>query len=52
MADQTVVLPKGKIEPLSRSNQVEVPEEAFFVNGEEWYLMPDLVDRHIHVEPE
>jgi hypothetical protein len=52
LADQTVVVRNGVIELLGSSDQVEVPREALIVDGHGRYLMPGLVDMHVHVTNE
>ncbi|MGB8983219.1 MAG: amidohydrolase family protein [Anaerolineales bacterium] len=47
---QTVVVRDGIIERIGDSAQVEVPAEALVIDGRGRYLMPGLVDMHVHVE--
>ncbi|MBI5934826.1 MAG: amidohydrolase family protein [Chloroflexi bacterium] len=50
--DQTVVVRDGAIESIGSSGQIEVPAEALIVDGRGKYLMPGLVDMHVHVTNE
>jgi len=46
---QTVVVRDGVIESIGNSGQVQVPNEALVTNGQGKYLIPGLVDMHVHV---
>ncbi len=52
LADQTVIVRNGVIETIGNSKQVIVPDSALVVDGRGKYLMPGLVDMHIHIEYE
>lgn len=49
---QTVIVRDGIIETIGDSGQVVVPEGAQVINGTGKYLLPGLVDMHVHVEDE
>jgi hypothetical protein len=49
LEDQTVIVRDGVIELIGDSAQVQVPNEAFIVDGQGKYLIPGLVDMHVHV---
>ena len=48
----TGIVREGVIELIGSSNQIEVPREALIVDGREKYLMPGLVDMHVHIQYE
>lgn len=50
--NQTVIVHDGIIETIGDSNQVSVPDEAVVVDSHGKYLMPGLVDMHVHIEYE
>lgn len=52
LEDQTVVVRNGAVELLGNSEQVQVPDEALVVDGQGKYLIPGLVDMHVHVTNE
>jgi imidazolonepropionase-like amidohydrolase len=47
---QTVLIRNGSIERIGNSRQVEVPQDALVIDGGGKYLMPGLVDMHVHIE--
>jgi imidazolonepropionase-like amidohydrolase len=47
---QTVIVRDGRIDLIGNSGQVEVPSDAMVIDGRGKYLMPGLVDMHVHVE--
>lgn len=47
---QTVIVEKGLIAALGPVNQVEVPTDSIRVDGHDRYLLPGLVDMHVHLE--
>jgi hypothetical protein len=49
LENQTVIVRAGAIESIESSEQVQVPDEALIVDGQGKYLMPGLVDMHVHV---
>ena len=52
LENQTVVMRDGVIEMLGASAQVKVPDDALMVDGQGNYLMPGLVDMHVHIQDE
>jgi imidazolonepropionase-like amidohydrolase len=48
--DQTVIVRDGLIEEIGYSNQVLIPDGAMVIDGRGQYLMPGLVDMHVHIE--
>ena len=52
LEDQTVIVRDGVIEMIGNSKQVQVPDDALIVDGKGKYLMPGLVDMHVHVQDE
>ena len=50
--NQTVIVRDGLIETIGDSDQVTIPENAMIVDGEDKYLIPGLVDMHVHIESE
>ena len=49
---QTVLVRDGVIEMVGNSAQVQVPRDALVVDGQGRYLMPGLVDMHVHIQDE
>ncbi len=49
LESQTVLVRDGVIEQIERSEQVYVPAEAHIIDGQGKYLMPGLVDMHVHL---
>ena len=49
---QTVIVRDGVIEMIGSSDQVQVPDDALVVDGQGKYLMPGLVDMHVHIQDE
>lgn len=52
IGNQTVVIKGERIESIGLSDDIEVPSEALIINGVGKYLMPGLVDMHVHIEHE
>jgi len=52
LENQTIVVRDGVIETLGNSEQVQVPDDALVVDGQGKYLIPGLVDMHVHVTNE
>ena len=52
LENQTVIVRDGVIEMIGNSEQVQVPDEALVIDGQGKYLMPGLVDMHVHVTNE
>ncbi len=50
LKNQTVIVRDGVIEAIGPSGQVQVPDEALIVDGRGKYLMPGLVDLHVHIQ--
>ena len=50
MENQTVIVRDGLIEAIGNSDQVLIPQEAKVIDGHGQYLMPGLVDMHVHIE--
>jgi imidazolonepropionase-like amidohydrolase len=48
--NQTVIVRDGLIERIGDSDQVLIPEGAMVIDGRGQYLMPGLVDMHVHIE--
>jgi len=46
--NQTVVITAGLITSIQKSNKTRIPENATVINGLDKYLIPGLVDAHIH----
>ncbi|SFR51867.1 Imidazolonepropionase [Robiginitalea myxolifaciens] len=46
--NQTVVVTGNEITDIKKSNRIRVPENAQIVDGSEGYLIPGMVDAHIH----
>lgn len=47
LADQTVIIDEGKIQSIGPN--LSVPSDAMIVNGEGKYLIPGLIDSHVHL---
>src|SRR2546422_9361934 len=45
---QTVIVRDGRIVEIGAAEQVKIPEGALRIDGQGKYLMPGLVDMHIH----
>lgn len=52
LEDQTVIVRDGVIEMIGSNDQVQVLNEALVVDGRGKYLMPGLVDMHVHIQYE
>jgi imidazolonepropionase-like amidohydrolase len=52
VSDQTVIVQEGVIETIGNSDQISIPVDAVVIDGREKYLMPGLVDMHVHIEYE
>jgi imidazolonepropionase-like amidohydrolase len=50
LENQTVLVRDGVIAAIGRSDEVRVPPEARVIDGRGRYLIPGLVDMHIHIE--
>lgn len=49
---QTVIVRDGVIEMIGDSGQVQAPDDALVVDGQGKYLMPGLIDMHVHIQDE
>ena len=49
LTDQTVIVRSDRIEALGATADVEVPAEAFRIEGRGRYLAPGLADMHVHL---
>jgi imidazolonepropionase-like amidohydrolase len=49
---QTVLVRDGMIETIGESDKVSIPDGALAIDGRGKYLMPGLVDMHVHIEYE
>ncbi len=52
LENQIVIVRDGLIEEIGNSDQVLIPEDAEVIDGRGQYLMPGLVDMHVHIEYE
>lgn len=52
LEDQTILVSDGVIKAIGASDQIEIPDAAVIVDGRGKYLMPGLVDMHVHIEDE
>lgn len=48
LANQTVVITDDVISAINKSNRIRVPENAEVIDGTDKYLIPGMVDAHIH----
>lgn len=48
LSDQTVIISNDRIERISLRPDVSIPEEADLIDGKGLFLMPGLVDAHVH----
>tara|TARA_B110000879_G_scaffold110870_1_gene148343 strand:+ start:1278 stop:3017 length:1740 start_codon:yes stop_codon:yes gene_type:complete len=46
--NQTVVISNDIISNIQKSNKIKIPENATIIDGTDKYLIPGLVDAHIH----
>lgn len=49
LEDQTVLIEKGRIRQIGPAASIRVPPDAFPINGQGKYLLPGLVDFHVHL---
>jgi imidazolonepropionase-like amidohydrolase len=52
LKNQTVVVQDGKIAFIGAADQIEIPDNAFKVDGRNQFLMPGLADMHVHIRDE
>jgi imidazolonepropionase-like amidohydrolase len=50
LENQTVIVRNGAIETIGDSGQDQVPDEALIIDGRGKYLIPGLVDMHVHIQ--
>ncbi len=50
LEDQTVLVRDGVIAQVGQAGQVPIPQGAVIIDGGGKYLMPGLVDMHVHIE--
>jgi cytosine/adenosine deaminase-related metal-dependent hydrolase len=50
--DQTVLVREGVIEAIGEGDQISIPDGALVIDGRGKYLLPGLVDMHVHIEYE
>ena len=50
LRDQTVLVQKDRIVAVGPRGSVAVPGQAFVIQGQGRYLMPGLIDAHVHLE--
>ena len=48
--NQTVLVRNGRITEIGASRKIRAPKDAVIVEGKGQYLMPGLVDMHVHLE--
>ncbi|MDX1942087.1 MAG: amidohydrolase family protein [Saprospiraceae bacterium] len=48
LPDQTVIVQKGKISEIGAASQTKIPRNATVIDGSGKYLMPGLMDMHMH----
>ena len=49
LMNQVVVVDEGKIVALGREGEVTIPDGARRIDGEHGYLIPGLIDLHVHI---
>lgn len=49
LTDQTVIVDKGRITQIGAASSIRLPRNARQINGRDKYLMPGLVDFHVHL---
>jgi imidazolonepropionase-like amidohydrolase len=50
--NQTVIVQDGVIQEIGNSDRVSIPDGAMVIDGKGKYLMPGLVDMHVHIQYE
>lgn len=48
LSNQTVIITDNLISNIQKSNKIKVPENATIIDGSDKYLLPGLIDAHIH----
>ena len=49
LENQTVIIHDGKIVRMDVADQIEIPNNAFEIDGNGQYLLPGLADMHVHI---
>ena len=49
LSGQTVIVKQRRVAQVGPTRSVKIPPDAIVVNGEGGYLMPGLIDAHVHV---
>src|SRR5690349_22406557 len=49
LSDQTVLVRGNRIAEVGSSEQVKVPDKCMLIEGHHHYLVPGLVDSHVHL---
>ena len=52
MTHRTVILSDGKIQGIHDVNEAVIPDSAIIIDGSGKYLMPGLLDMHVHMHAE
>src|SRR5215208_1876827 len=52
LISQTVIVREGKIAEIGSITKMRVPKAAIKIDGRGKYLMPGLVDMHVHMFPD
>jgi len=50
LTDHTVIVRGDRIVAVGPSPEIEIPEDAFLIDGRGGYLLPGLVDAHVHFD--
>ena len=50
LSGQTVMVQEGRITQVGPVDSVQIPQEALRIDGTGQYLMPGLVDMHVHIQ--
>ena len=48
ISNQTVVITDDLISNIQKNNKIKIPENATIIDGTDKYLIPGLIDAHIH----
>jgi len=49
LINRTVIIKDGFIQSMGESSEAKVPEDAFLIDARGKYLLPGLVDMHVHI---
>ena len=52
LTEQTVIVRDGIIDQIGSRNEVDIPQDALVIQAAGQYLMPGLVDMHVHIKEE